>query len=470
GFSDAMERQRAEARKAWAGSGEAATEAIWFALRDKVGASEFLGYDTERAEGVVRALVSDGKETASLKAGESGQMILNQTPFYGESGGQVGDSGTVEGEGVSARVTDTQKRAGDVWVHEVTVEEGELKVGEALILQVDHARRSKVRANHSATHLLHQALREVLGTHVAQKGSLVAPDRLRFDFSHTKPVSGEESAEIERRANAAILDNSEVVTRLMGVDEAIEMGAMALFGEKYGDEVRVVSMGPVGGEHGANRPWSIELCGGTHVGRTGDIGLVAIVGEGSVSSGVRRLEALTGAAAREYLAGQDQKLKRIAGALKAPVDDVEGRVEALVEERRRLERELADARRKLALSGGGEAAKDADEVREVKGIRFLPRVLHGVEPKDLRGIADDAKQRIGSGVVAILAVNDGKASLVVGVTDDLKDKVSAVDLVRAGAEAVGGKGGGGRPDMAQAGGPDGAKAQDAVEAIAAAIG
>ncbi|MCC0055803.1 MAG: alanine--tRNA ligase [Rhodobiaceae bacterium] len=466
GFTDAMDRQRAEARKAWAGSGEAATETIWFSLRDKAGATEFLGYDTEEAEGIVKALVQDGKPAAVLKAGQTGQIILNQTPFYAESGGQTGDTGAMRGEGLRVRVTDTQKRAGDLWVHQVSVEEGEVGEGMALTLTVDHGRRGLIRANHSATHLLHQALREVLGTHVAQKGSLVAPDRLRFDFSHPKPVDAAEAAEIERRANAAVIDNSEVTTRLMGVDEAIEMGAMALFGEKYGDEVRVVAMGPVAG----NRSWSIELCGGTHVRRTGDIGPVAVVSEGSVSSGVRRIEALTGEAARAYLAGQDQTLKAVAARLKAPVEEVEARVEALVEERRRLERELADAKRKLALSGGGEKANEKTETRQIAGITLLPRVLEGVEAKDLRGIADDAKKQIGSGVVAFVAVNDGKASLVVGVTDDLKEKISAVDLVRAGADALGGKGGGGRPDMAQAGGPDGANAEKAIEAIAEAIG
>ncbi len=469
GFAQSMERQREDARKAWSGSGEAATEAVWFSIRDTAGATEFLGYDTEKAEGVVKALIRDGQPVDTLKAGEEGAVILNQTPFYAESGGQVGDAGTMRGEGATFTVTDTAKRVGDLWVHLGRVEEGELKAGMALELEVDHGRRGAVRANHSATHLIHAALRQVLGDHVAQKGSLVAPDRLRFDFSHPKPVDTAEMGEIEDLANAVVLQNGEVTTRLMAVDEAIEAGAMALFGEKYGDEVRVVSMGLPPTGPAANKPWSLELCGGTHVGRTGDIGLVTIVSEGAVAAGVRRVEALTGDAARRYLEGQDRRVRAIAAELRVPADEVEDRLKSLIEERKRLERELSDARRKLALGGGSGAAEA--ETRQVAGITFLGRVAEGVQPKDLRGLVDDAKRKLGSGVVAVVGVSDeGKAGLVVGVTDDLTDRVSAVDLVRVGAETLGGKGGGGRPDMAQAGGPDGEKAQEAVEAIAGAIG
>ena len=467
GFQAAMERQRAEARKAWAGSGEAATEAVWFALRERIGATEFLGYDTETAEGEVRAIVTDGAEAQRLEPGAEGAVILNQTPFYAESGGQVGDAGEMRGPGVRFIVTDTQKRAGDLWVHFGHLAEGTLETGTALELEVDHGRRTAIRANHSATHLVHAALRDVLGDHVAQKGSLVAPDRLRFDFSHPKPVAGAEMARIEDLANAVVLQNEAVTTRVMEVEEAIEAGAMALFGEKYGEEVRVVGMGrPPQGE-GANRAWSLELCGGTHVSRTGEIGLVTIVSEGAVAAGVRRLEALTGEAARRHLETQDRRLKQIAAELKVTPEEAEDRIRALIEERRRLERELAEARKKLAMGGGeGEAAAP----REIAGINFLGRLAEGVQPKDLRGLVDEGKRRLGSGVVAIIGTTEeGKAGIAVGVTDDLTARISAVDLVRVGAEALGGKGGGGRPDMAQAGGPDGTNAQAALDAIAATL-
>jgi alanyl-tRNA synthetase len=464
-FSAAMERQREMARAAWSGSGEAATETIWFALKDEVGATEFLGYDTEAAEGVVRALVRDGKRVEALAAGESGFVVLNQTPFYGESGGQVGDRGAIAGEGVSGLVTDTQKRAGDLFVHAVTVDSGKLTLGTALNLTVDHDRRQAVRSNHSATHLLHEALRQVLGDHVAQKGSLVAPDRLRFDFSHPKPIDEAELDRIGDLANAAILDNTAVTTRLMGVDDAVGAGARALFGEKYGEEVRVVSMGrPSGNAMG----WSVELCGGTHVVRTGDIGLVAIVSEGAVAAGVRRMEALTGDAARRYLSGESRRLHDIAALLKAPVGDIEARLSSLIEERRRLERDLAETRKKLAMGGGGGAA---NAIRIVGDTKLFARVVEGVAPGDLKSLVDDAKKQVGSGVVAIVGVSgDGKAGIVVGVTPDLTDRLNAVDLVRVAAGAVGGKGGGGRPDMAQAGGPDGSKADAALAAVAAALG
>jgi alanyl-tRNA synthetase len=467
GFNASMERQREKARASWAGSGEAKTEAVWFALREKGGATDFLGYETESAEGIVAALVRDGQEVAALAKGETGAVVLNQTPFYGESGGQVGDTGVMTGDGVRFVVTDTQKRAGDVFVHGGVVEEGTLTPGQALTLAVDHSRRSAIRANHSATHLLHEALRQVLGDHVAQKGSLVAPERLRFDISHPKPVSTEELRKVEDIVNDIVLQNAPVVTRLLGRDEAIESGARALFGEKYGDEVRVVAMGD--GTTGTARAWSVELCGGTHVRRTGDIGLVSVVGESAVGAGVRRIEALTGRAARQNANHFIQLAKTGAAELKVQPDELAERIAVLLDERKRLEREVSDARRKLAMGGGDRAGDDG--VRTVGDVKLLARAVSGIEVKDLKSLADDGKKQVGSGVVAIVGITgDGKAGIVVGVTKDLTERFNAVDLVRRGAEALGGKGGGGRPDMAQAGGPDGAKAQAALDAIAAALG
>ena len=399
----------------------------------------------------------------SAGKGDKVSIIVNQTPFYGESGGQTGDRGIMKAAG-GARldITDTQKRLGDLYVHVATVEDGKVAVGEAVEMQVDHERRSGNRVHHSATHLVHEALRQVLGTHVVQKGSLVEPGRFRFDFAHPKAMSSDELAHVEGIANQVVLQNDEVSTRLMSVDEAIEQGAMALFGEKYGDEVRVVSMGvqPGGGN---KQTYSMELCGGTHVARTGDIGLVRIVSEAASAAGVRRIEALAGNAARAYLEARDGQVSRIAGLLKAAPDDVESRVAALVEERKTLERELAEAKKKLAMAGGGSAGGAA--IEDIGKVKLLARVLDGLNPKDLRGAVDDGKAQVGSGVVVLVAVNDGKAAVGVGVTDDLKDTISAVDLVRMGVEAVGGKGGGGRPDMAQGGGPDGAKAAAALDAI-----
>jgi alanyl-tRNA synthetase len=469
GFAAAMERQRAEARKAWSGSGEAATETIWFGLKERLGATEFLGYETEAAEGIALAILKDGAEVDALNAGEKGALIVNQTPFYGESGGQVGDVGTILGAGLRIKVVDTRKKLGDLFVHDIVVEEGALNKGMALELSVDHARRLSIRANHSATHLLHEALRMVLGDHVAQKGSLVSPDRLRFDIAHPKPVTPAELEEVEDIANSIILQNEPVVTRLMGVDEARASGARALFGEKYGDEVRVVSMGAIeGGDNGA-RPYSIELCGGTHVSRTGDIGLVSIIGESAVAAGVRRIEARTREGARKRLNEEAHALAEIAAALRTPVAKAGEHLAALIEERRKLERELNEARRKLAMGGGGGSGA-ADAVRDVAGVKFYARAISGVEMKDLKSMADEAKQSIGSGVVAIVArAEDGKASVVVAVTDDLVARHSAVDLVRIASAALGGKGGGGRPDMAQAGGPDGAQAEAALAAIEAAL-
>ena len=464
-FNVAMERQREKARAAWAGSGEAATDTVWFAVKEKVGATEFLGYDTEQAEGVIRALVSNGQVVEKLTKGQTGFVVLNQTPFYGESGGQVGDTGLMSGGGLTLRVTDTQKKLGDLFVHAVSVEAGEATIGAALELAVDHLRRNAVRANHSATHLLHEALRQVLGDHVAQKGSLVAPERLRFDFSHTKAISDEELARIEDIANRIVLQNEPVITRLMGVEEAIESGARALFGEKYGDEVRVVSMGT---EPGANKAYSVELCGGTHVMRTGDIGLISIVSESGVAAGTRRLEAMTGDAARRHLASEAKKLKEIASLLKASPQDAADRVSAIIEERKKFERDLADARKKLAMGGGGSSG--ATDVTEINGVKFLGRRVDGVEMKDLKGLADEAKAQLGSAVIALVNIGeDGKAGLVVAVTQDLTARFNAVELVRVGSEALGGKGGGGRPDMAQAGGPDGTKADQALQAIASLL-
>ncbi|MEZ2127358.1 MULTISPECIES: alanine--tRNA ligase [unclassified Sinorhizobium] len=468
GFTDAMERQKAEARSHWAGSGEKATETVWFELKEKLGASEFLGYDTEAAEGVIQAIVKNGAVVDSASAGDSVQVVVNQTPFYGESGGQMGDTGVIAGESGKLQVSDTQKKGEGLFVHIATVSEGGIKTGEPVVLTVDHARRSRLRANHSATHLLHEALREVLGTHVAQKGSLVAPERLRFDVSHPKPMSAGELKQVEDMANEIVLQNAPVTTRLMSVDDAIAEGAMALFGEKYGDEVRVVSMGQGVRGTKAGKSYSIELCGGTHVAATGQIGLVRILGESAVGAGVRRIEAVTGEAARDYLAEQDERVKALAASLKVQPADVLSRVEALIEERRKLERELADAKRKLAMGGG--QGGTGDSVREVAGVKFLGKAISGVDPKDLKGLADDGKASLGSGVITLIGVSDdGKASAVVAVTPDLTGRFSAVDLVRVASAALGGKGGGGRPDMAQAGGPDGSKADQAIEAVAVAL-
>jgi alanyl-tRNA synthetase len=461
GFEDAMAKQRAEARKSWAGSGEAATDAIWFALADELGPSEFLGYETENAEGEIRALLKDNRRVDELETGEEGLVVLNQTPFYGESGGQVGDTGTLSGEGTRASVLDTTKHSG-VFAHRVRVEEGSLRVGQPLALAVDHKRRSAIRANHSATHLLHEALRQVLGDHVAQRGSLVSPDRLRFDFVHTKPMTEQEIAEVEDLANDIVLENTPVETRLMGVEDAKQSGARALFGEKYGDEVRVVSMGlPQGNALG----WSVELCGGTHVRRTGDIGLITVVAESAVGAGVRRIEALTATGARKHAKANSEIVGAAAGLLRAQPHEVLERIETLQNELKRSERALGEARQRLALGGGSNGAA-APATETVNGLSFVGRVVEGVEAKALRGLVDQEKKRAGSGVIAlVLKGEDGKGTIAVGVTDDLTARVSAADLVKLGTAALGGQGGGGRPDMAQGGGPEGARAAEAVSAI-----
>jgi len=459
GFSAAMERQRAEARKAWAGSGEAATETVWFGIKEKVGASEFLGYDANEAEGQITALLVDGKPVETAKAGDSVAVIANQSPFYGESGGQGGDSGVIiTANKARIAVSDTQKKLGDLIVHLGKVEDGEVKTGDFAELKIDVARRDATRAHHSATHLLHAALRGQLGEHVSQKGSQVTAERLRFDISHNKPLSPEEARAVEDLVNVNIRANLPIITRLMSQEEAVASGAMALFGEKYGDEVRVVSMG-----EGADKA-SVELCGGTHARRTGDIGLFKIVSESAVAAGVRRIEAVVAGAAETWVEEQASLLARVAQSLKASPAEIPARIESLLEDRRRLEKELAEVRRQMATGGGAASAN-----KTVAGVTYAGRQLDGVPAKDLKGMADDIKKQIGSGVVALISNADGKASLVVGVTEDLTAKLSAVDLVKAGSEALGGKGGGGRPDMAQAGGPDASKADEALAAIEAAI-
>ncbi|EAU43481.1 alanine--tRNA ligase [Salipiger bermudensis] len=474
GFDEAMAEQKAKARAAWSGSGEAADLAIWFEIADANGATDFLGYDTETAEGQMLALVKDGAEVEALEAGESGWVVMNQTPFYGESGGQVGDSGwmrRLEDEHDLAEVTDTQKMGGGkVFAHQVTIKQGRFAKGEAVALEVDHARRGKIRANHSATHLLHEALRRALGDHVAQRGSLNAPERLRFDFSHAKALTPEEISRVEREVNAFIRQNSAVNTRIMTPDDARALGAQALFGEKYGDEVRVVSMGTEAGsgKGGDGQTYSIELCGGTHVAQTGDIGTFALTSETASAAGVRRIEALTGEAAMAELRGRDKALGEIEGLLKAHGAEAVSRVGALLDERRKLENEVAQLRRDLAMAGGAGQGGGA-EAREVGGVSFVAQVLSGVSGKDLPPLIDEHKARLGSGAVLLIADTGGKVAVAAGVTEDLTGSHSAVDLVKAAVEALGGKGGGGRPDMAQGGAKDASEADAAIKAAEAVL-
>jgi alanyl-tRNA synthetase len=459
GFNAAMARQREDARKAWTGSGETGTDALWFALKDEIGATEFLGYETEQAEGTIVAMLKDGARVQCASTGET-RILTNQTPFYGEAGGQVGDAGAMFcAKGGEGQIVDTEKKLGALHVHVVEMVRGTLAVGDVVELRVDGERRRATRANHSATHLLHAALKHVLGPHVSQKGSLVAPDRLRFDFSHPKALTADELERIEDEVNAVIRQNSDVATRLMPTADAIAAGAAALFGEKYGDEVRVLTMG-----EDDSKPYSVELCGGTHVRRLGDIGLFTILSESAVAAGVRRIEALTSEGARRFLSEQAEIAREAAAALKTNPSELRERVAQLAEDRKRMERELAEARRALALAGPARG-NAADDTREIAGVKTMLRVVDGVSAKDLKGLADEAKAKIGSGVVALVAVADGRASLVVGVTDDLKNRIDAVDLAKCGAETLGGKGGGGRADLAQAGGPDGSKAQDALAVI-----
>jgi alanyl-tRNA synthetase len=463
GFDAAMAEQKAAARAAWKGSGETAAQEIWFDIAEELGSTEFTGYAATEGEGTVVAIVRDGQRVNAAITGDEVVILTNQTPFYAESGGQVGDVGVITGEaGFEAEVTDTSKPLGRLHAHKAVIEGGEVKVGDAVVLKVDVEHRNEVRANHSATHLLHAALRNHLGKHVSQKGSLVAAERFRFDFSHPKALTGQEIAAIEAEVNRHVRENGSVGTRLMTPDDAIAAGAMALFGEKYGDEVRVLSMGRV-----ADGTYSVELCGGTHVTATGDIALFKIISESAVSSGVRRIEALTGEAARQWLTGREDSLKEIAAALKASPDEVSARVISLIDDRKRLERELAEAKKALALGGGSGKAEQA--VEQVGGHGFIGQVIEGLDPKGLRGLVDEAKQKLGSGVAVLVAVNEGRGSVAVGVTDDRKGAVSAVDLVKAAVTALGGQGGGGRPDMAQGGGPDGDKAAEAVAAVKAAL-
>jgi len=460
GFDKAMAEQKAAARAAWKGSGDQASDAVWFDIAEREGSTEFTGYTSEEGEGVVVALVRDGAEIETAESGDAVTLLTNQTPFYGESGGQMGDAGRISGaDGFHATVTDTRKPLGRLHAHQIEIRSGSVSVGDSVHLAVDGDRRTALRANHSATHLLHKALRHHLGDHVTQKGSLVAPDRLRFDFSHPTALTETEIQAVEADVNAQIRGNSPVTTRLMSPDDAVAAGALALFGEKYGDEVRVLSMG-----QDDELDYSVELCGGTHVHALGDIGVMVVVGESAVASGVRRIEALTGEAARLWLTGRDTKLKTIAATLKASPEEAADRVAILVEERKKLERELTEAKKALALAGDGGSAKTA-ETESIGDIAFAGQVIQGLNPKELRGLVDQAKKQLSSGVSALVAVNDGRATVAVGVTDDLTERLSAVDLVQAGVAAVGGKGGGGRPDMAQGGGPDGARAEDAIAAI-----
>ena len=464
GFNSAMAAQKAKARAAWSGSGEAADVAIWFEIAEEHGATEFLGYDTQRAEGQIVALVKDGKAVETATVGHAVQIVLNQTPFYGESGGQIGDSGLLKTDTGRARIIDTKKSA-EVFIHIAEVVEGTLSLATGAMLEVESSRRSAIRANHSATHLLHEALRGALGDHVAQRGSLNAEERLRFDFSHGKALTAYELAQVEIEVNDYIRQNTPVETRIMTLDAARGLGAQALFGEKYGDEVRVVSMGrqPGSGKGSDMATYSLELCGGTHVRQTGDIGVFVLLGDSASSAGVRRIEALTGAAGLAHLTSQGQQLAAAAQALKTSSDEVSVRVKALLDERKALTNEVAQLRRELAMGGGGAAGEIAP--KDLNGVAFLAQVLTGVSGKDLPALIDEHKSRMGSGAVLIIADTGGKAAVAAGVTPDLTETVSAVDLVRAAVAELGGKGGGGRPDMAQGGGRD---ASQAAAAIAAA--
>jgi alanyl-tRNA synthetase len=467
GFDAAMSEQKAKARAAWAGTGAAGDAKIWFDLAEEHGVTEFLGYDTETAEGVITALLRDGAAIGQAATGETVQIVVNQTPFYAESGGQIGDAGFIRTDTGTAEVTDVKKAAG-VFIHIANVTEGTVIKGQPAKLEVTHTRRSAIRANHSATHLLHEALRRTLGDHVAQRGSLNAADRLRFDFSHSAAISAPDLSTVEAEVNSFIRQNSRVETRIMTPDDARAIGAQALFGEKYGDEVRVVSMGVLDGSgKGADgRTYSLELCGGTHVQRTGDIGAMVLLSESASSAGVRRIEALTGQAALDHLRQQDARLNDIAAIIKAPASELADRIRALFDERKALANEVAQLRREVAM--GGKAA--GPESREINGVKFISQVLSGVSGRDLPALIDEMKARLGSGAVLLIADTGGKPAVAAGVTADLTERLSAVTLVKAAAEAMGGKGGGGRPDMAQAGGADIAQADAAIKAAEAAMG
>ncbi|MGR3713194.1 MAG: alanine--tRNA ligase [Shimia sp.] len=474
GFDAAMAEQKAKARAAWSGSGDAADNAIWFDIAEEKGVTEFLGYDTETAEGQVLAIVQDGAAVDALDEGVEGWIVVNQTPFYAESGGQVADHGTVarlENLGDVANVTEVQKFAdGKLFAHKVTVAKGKITKGDAVAMHVDNARRTAIRANHSATHLLHEALREALGDHVAQRGSLNADDRLRFDFSHNKALSADEIARVALDVNAYIRQNTAVETRIMTPDDARDIGAQALFGEKYGDEVRVVSMGRANTGKGLNGDtYSLELCGGTHVKQTGDIGVFVLLGDSASSAGVRRIEALTGEAAFTYIEAEAKRAADVATALKAQPSEIVDRVKALLDERKALQNEVATLRRELAMAGGA-GQGEGQEAKEINGVKFLAQVLTGVSGKDLPPLIDEHKSRIESGAVLLIADTGDKVAVAAGVTDDVKGDLSAVDLVRAAVGALGGKGGGGRPDLAQGGAKDASNSDAAIAAAEAVIG
>ena len=461
-FETAMNNQKAMARAAWKGSGAKASDDVWFDISERAGATEFTGYAASEGEGQVVALVKDGIEVQSAATNDAVTVITNQTPFYGESGGQMGDAGIISSSNMRGEVTDTAKPIGRLHAHQVTIGTGEIKVGDFVTLKIDTERRDSLRANHSATHLLHASLRNRLGEHVTQKGSLVAPDRLRFDFSHNQAVGPQDIALIEADVNAQIRGNQAVTTRLMTPDDAVAAGALALFGEKYGDEVRVLTMGKTDESH-----YSLELCGGTHVNALGDIALFTIVSEGAVASGIRRIEALTGEAARLWLVGRETQLKNVAAMLKTAPAEVSARIETLISERKRMEKELSEAKNALALSGGSGPKAEAEQIGDVT---FMGQVIAGIEPKALRGLADEQIKAIGTGIVAIIAANENSNTVVVAVSPALHGTVTASDLVRAATEAMGAQGGGGRPDMAQGGGPAGAElAQAALDAIKAKI-
>ena len=470
GFEAAMEKQRETARKSWGGSGEAATEKIWFDLKEKHGSTEFLGYGDEKAEGKILAIVNaKGEAVKEARVGDDIRMLANQTPFYAESGGQVGDTGTIASSGGTVAVTDCQKKVGGLFVHIGKVTKGSIKTDDLAEFIIDADRRDRIRANHSATHLLHAALHRHVGKHATQKGSLVDDARLRFDISQPVPLTEDQKTTIEREVNERILGNHDVVTRLLPIDQAKEMGAAALFGEKYDDEVRVLSMGGTDPDH-PSKPYSLELCGGTHVKRTGDIGLFKILSESAVSAGVRRIEAVTGKGALAYLIEQEKRLQDIAALLKAAPADAVARVDALVADKKKMEKEISDLRRKVAAGGGGGSGASNSNVKDIKGVKFTSRILQGVPAAELKPLADDLKAQLGSGIVALVSVDEtGKASLVVAVTSDLTAKNNAVELVKKGSAILGGKGGGGRPDMAQAGGPDGSKAAAAITEIEQAL-
>jgi len=473
-FKNAMEAQKTAARAAWAGSGDNTSEAVWFDIREENGATEFLGYIHESAQGNILAIIKDGEIVDTASAGDNIELFVNQTPFYAESGGQAGDQGIITSDdGAALTVKDVKKRVGSLHGHLCTVDQGNLKIGDTISLTIDKIHRDQTRANHSATHLVHTALRNILGPHVTQKGSLVTHDRLRFDFSHPNPVSAQELRQIETQVNAIIRQNHDVSTKIMPYDDAVESGAIALFGEKYDSDVRVLSMGQQMEEDPDKQraAYSVELCGGTHVKRTGDIALFTIVSESAVAAGIRRIEALTAEHARQYYNAQSQLVFDIAGNLKTAPHNLAERITTLIAEKKQTEKDLAEAKKALALGGGSNASADTNNnIETINGIQFSSRILNGIPAKELRGLIDQSKNQIKTGVIILIAVNDDKAAIAVGVTDDLTDKINAVDLVRIGVSEIGGKGGGGRPDLAQAGGPDASRADLAIKAIADHLG